>query len=67
MTPADRTFNLVIDKGVLDCFMCSSDQTERMMNTNRDKVGRVLRLVDLEDEDSNSDNNKGGRIRVVQQ
>ena len=32
----------------------------------RDEVGRVLRLGDLEDEDGDSDNNEGGRIRVVQ-
>ena len=25
MTPVDRTLDLVIDKGDLDCFMCSSD------------------------------------------
>ena len=57
MNPADRTFNLVIDKGDLDCVMCSSDQIEMRMNTYRDEVGRVLGLVDLEDEDGDSDNN----------
>ena len=49
MTLTYRTFNLVIDKGDLDCIMCSSDKIERMMNMSRDKVGRVLRLVDLKD------------------
>ena len=60
MNPADRTFNLVIDKGDLDCVMCSSDQIDMRMNTYRDKLGRVLSLVDLEDEDSYSYNNEGG-------
>ena len=57
MTPADRTFNLVIGKGGLDCVMCSSDQIDSRINMYRDKVGRVLRLGDLEDEGDNSDNN----------
>ena len=60
MTPADRTFNLVINKWALDCVMCSSDQIERRMNVYRDEVGRVLKIGDLEDEDGNSDNNKEG-------
>ena len=47
MTPVDRTFDLVINKGDLDCVMCSSDQIERRMNMYRDEVGRVLRLGDL--------------------
>ena len=49
MTSANCTFNLVIDKGVLYCVMCSSDHIERSMNIYRDKVGRVLRLGDPED------------------
>ena len=48
ITPVDCTFNLVIDKGALDCVICSSYQIERSMNMCRDEVGRVLRLVDLE-------------------
>ena len=59
MTHADHTFNLVIDKGDLDCIMCSSDQIERRMNTYRDEVGRVPRLGDLEDEDGYRNNNEG--------
>ena len=47
MTPADRTFDIVIDKWALDCVMCSSYQIKRRMNMYRDKVGRVLSLVDL--------------------
>ena len=57
MTPTDCTFNLVIDKGDLECVMCSSDQIDRRMNKYRDDVGRVLRLGDLEDEDRYSNNN----------
>ena len=48
MTPTYRTFNLVINKEALDCVIFSSDQIERRMNTYRDKVGRVLRLGDLD-------------------
>ena len=58
MTPADRTFDLVIYKGDLDCVMCSSDHINRRMNMYRDEVGRVLRLGDLEDENGSSDNNE---------
>ena len=54
MTPLDHTFNLVINKGYLYCVMCSSDYIKRRRNIYRDEVGRVLRLIDLEDEDSNS-------------
>ena len=60
MTSVDCTFNLVIDKGDLECFMRFSDQIEMRMNTYRDEVGRFLRLGDLEDEDGNRDNNEGG-------
>ena len=60
MTPADCTFNLVINKGALDCVMWSSDQNERRINMYRGEVGRFPRLGDLEDEDGNSDNNEGG-------
>ena len=60
MTPADQTFDLVINKGDLNCIMCPSDQIEKRMNMYRDEVGRVLRLGDLEDEDGNSDNNERG-------
>ena len=60
MTPAYRTFNLVVDKGTMDCVMCSSDQIKRRMNMYRDEVGRVLRLGDLKDEDDDSDNNEVG-------
>ena len=56
MNPPDCTFELVIDKGDLDCFMCSSDQINRRMNMYRDEVARLLRMVDLEYEDSNSNN-----------
>ena len=59
MTPADRNSNLVIDKGALDCVMCSSDKIDRRMNMYREDVGRFLRLGDLEYEDINSNNNKG--------
>ena len=57
MTPPDCTFDLVINKGDLDCVMCSSDQIERRMNMYRDEVGRLLRLGDLDYEDINSNNN----------
>ena len=67
MTPVDRTFDLVIDTGALECVMCYSDQTERRMNMYSNEVERVLMLVGLEDEDGDSDNNKGGKGRVVQQ
>ena len=60
MTSVDCTFNLVINKGDLECFMRFSDQIEMRMNTYRDKVGRFLRLGDHEDEDGNRDNNEGG-------
>ena len=59
MTPVDCTFYLVINKGAMDCVMCSSDHIKRGMNMYRDEVGRVLRLK-LEDEDGGSNNNKGG-------
>ena len=32
MTPADLIFDLVNDKGSLDCVMCFSDQVIRRMN-----------------------------------
>ena len=67
MPPSDHIFDLVINKGALDCVMCSLDQIERRMNMYRDEVDRFLRLVDLEDEDGNSKNNEGGVVRVVQQ
>ena len=54
---AYRTSDLVINKGDLDCVMCSSDQIESRMNIYRDKVESFLRLCDLEDEDSNSNIN----------
>ena len=54
--PADRTFVLVIDKRALDCVMCSSDYIDRSINMYRDEVDRVLRIVDLKDEDCDSDN-----------
>ena len=60
MNPTDCTFNLVINKGALDCVMCSSDNIDRRMNTYRDKVGKVLSMVDLEDEDDNSNINEWG-------
>ena len=60
MTPAYRTFGLVINKGDLDCVMCSSYQTERRMNMYRYDVERVLRMGDLKDEDGDNNNNKGG-------
>ena len=56
MPPADRTFDLVINKGDLYCSMCYSDQIEMRMNMYRDEVDRVLRIVDLKDEDCDSDN-----------
>ena len=40
--------------------MCSSDNIDRRMNTYRDKVGKVLSMVDLEDEDDNSNINEWG-------
>ena len=60
MNPADRIFNLVIDKRVLDCVMCSSDQIKRKINMYRDKARRFLRMRDLKDEDNDSDNNEVG-------
>ena len=64
----DRTFGLVINKGDLDCIMCLSDQIERRMNMYRDKVERVLRLSDLEDEyGTQQQQQRRGRGRVVQQ
>ena len=60
MTLADRNFDLVIDKGDLDWIMCSSDQIEMRMNMYMDKVGRFLRMGDLEYENVGSDNNEGG-------
>ena len=33
--PADSTFNLVMNKGELECVMCSSDQINN--NSNNDK------------------------------
>ena len=58
--PTDRTFNLVMNKGGLDYLMCSSDQIKRRVNMYRDNVERVLRMGDLEDEDSDNNNNKVG-------
>ena len=58
MTPEDCTFNIVINKGDLECVMCSSYQINRRKNIYRDEVGRVLRLGDLENEDG--DNSEGG-------
>ena len=66
MTPTDHIFNLVIDKGDMDCVMCSSDQIKRRMNMYRDEVGRVLRIGDLKDEDGNSYKNKGDYGKVIQ-
>ena len=40
--------------------MCSSDQIEMRMNMYMDKVGRFLRMGDLEYENVGSDNNEGG-------
>ena len=60
MTLTDITFNLVTNKGDLDWVMCSSDQIKRRMNMYRDEVKIVLRMGDLEYEDVDSDNNKGG-------
>ena len=60
MTPVVRTLNLVINKGDLDCVMCSSYQIKRRMNMYRGEVGRVPRIGDLEDEDGKSYNNEGG-------
>ena len=51
MPLADRTFDLVIDKGAQDFIMYSSDPIERRMNMYRDELERVLRIGDLEDED----------------
>ena len=65
MTPADRTSDLVIGKGDLDCVMCSSYQIGMRMNMYKDKVRRVLRLGDLKDEDSNRDKNEGGEGKGV--
>ena len=36
MTPTDRTFDLLINKGGLDCVMRSSDQVKRRKNMYRD-------------------------------
>ena len=60
MTLTDITFNLVTNKGDLDWVMCSSDQIKRRMNMYRDEVKIVLRMGDLEYEDVDSDNTKGG-------
>ena len=57
MTSADQIFDLVSDKGDLECIMCSSDQIERRMDMYREEVGRVLRMK-LKDEDGNSDSIK---------
>ena len=38
MIPTDCNFNLVINKGALDCVMCYSDQIERRMNMYRNEV-----------------------------
>ena len=51
MPPADRTFDLVIDKDAQDCVMYSSDPIKRRMNMYMDEVERVLGLGDIEDED----------------
>ena len=47
MTPADCTFDLVIDKGDMDCVMCSSYEIERRMNMYMDELEKVLRMGDL--------------------
>ena len=60
MTLLDLIFNLVIDKGALNCVMCSSDHIERKIIMYRDEVRRVLSMGDLEDWDVNSDNNEEG-------
>ena len=60
MPPADFTFDLVINNGALDCVMCSLDQTDRRTNMYMDEVERVIRMGELEDEDAEIDNNKGG-------
>ena len=67
MAPADRTFGLFINKEDMDCVMCSLDQIDRRMNMYKDKAGRVLRLVDLADEEATVTTTKGGKGRVVQQ
>ena len=54
MPLADHTFGLVINRGTLDCVMCSLYQIESRMNIYRDDVERVLGLGDLEDEDDDS-------------
>ena len=59
MTPVVRTLNLVINKGDLDCVMCSSYQIRRRMDIYRGEVLRVLRLGDLDYEDGYSEKNKG--------
>ena len=59
MSPADLIFDLVIDKGDLNCVMCYSYQTNRKINIYRYEVDRVLRLGDLEDESGDSDNKEG--------
>ena len=60
MTPADRNFDLVINKRDLDYVMCSSNHIDSRMNMYRDEVERVLRLGDLKDENGDSENNEGG-------
>ena len=57
MTPANFTFNIVINKEALDCFMFYSDNIKRRMNMYRDEVERVVRLGEIKDEDGDSDNN----------
>ena len=64
MTPADFTFDLVINKGDLDCVMCSSDQIKSRTDMYREEIGRVLRLGDLEDEVGDSDNDERGEVKV---
>ena len=49
MTPADRTFDIVIDKEDLDCVMFSAYHIEWRVNIHRDEVERVVRLVEIED------------------
>ena len=65
MTPIYRIFDLVINKGYLDCVMCSSDLIKRRMNMYRDEVERVLGLGDLEDEDGDRNNNEVGQGKGI--
>ena len=60
INPVDHTLNLVIDKGDMECVMCSSDQIKRRMNMYRDDVGGVLRLGDIEVERLQRQQRRGG-------